>query len=272
MRLPLLLAIPLLSLLTSISNVGAADTLSFAHSSGKATALSVSEAEKQGIASMFTLIGPDGKERQYRGVPLPKMLDLAYGTAWKSSEIVLFTCLDGYQPFVPVSLVLSAKPTVVFQEDKPGAFTRFNAHGHDVNPGPFMLLWQASRAELDAQPLMTKAWQLASLELATFKKKFPFAAPPEKASAQAKAGFLQFQTYCIKCHKVNGSGGDVGPELAKPINVTTYFKEEYLRKFIEDPESVRKGAKMPKIFGQTSGDKEAIDAIISYLGALAGIP
>lgn len=70
-----------------------------------------------------------------------------------------------------------------------------------------------------------------------------------------------FESTCSSCHKINGIGGGVGPELNRPYSVTEYWKEEYLKKLLKNPNEVREGSKMPAF--HLADDK--ISDILAYL-------
>lgn len=77
----------------------------------------------------------------------------------------------------------------------------------------------------------------------------------------AMRGNRLFESLCSSCHKVNGIGGAVGPELNRPLSVTEYWDHNAIRRLLKDPASVREGSKMPAF--HLSDDK--IDDIVAYL-------
>jgi hypothetical protein len=72
-------------------------------------------------------------------------------------------------------------------------------------------------------------------------------APPAGASAAAQRGFGAWRVHCQKCHMLNGDGGEIGPELNWPMNVTEYWQPNMLKRWVLDPASMRLPAKMPPI-------------------------
>jgi cytochrome c2 len=77
----------------------------------------------------------------------------------------------------------------------------------------------------------------------------------------AQRGSELFQSTCSSCHRINGIGGQVGPELNRPMSVTEYWDETTLRQMMKDPSQVRDGSKMPAFHLKD----EKIDDIVAYL-------
>jgi cytochrome c2 len=61
------------------------------------------------------------------------------------------------------------------------------------------------------------------------------------------AGYDLFKNRCQTCHAINKIGGKMGPELNYPKSVTTYWKTEDLKAFIQNPASYRNEVKMPNL-------------------------
>ena len=94
-------------------------------------------------------------------------------------------------------------------------------------------------------------------------------APPKNSSAAVKRGFGEFREHCFACHKVNGDGGDKSFDLNRPVSVTKYWKDDWLKKWILNAPDIRPGTTMPALVVQgNEGDKIA-DDIIAYLKAIA---
>ncbi len=83
----------------------------------------------------------------------------------------------------------------------------------------------------------------------------PWAGTPQKAFFESKI----IEIYqCTTCHTVAGSGGTVGPILDR---VGIRREEEWLRRWLKDPGSIKTGTKMPK-FDFTP---EEFDQVVEHL-------
>ncbi|MHB2017694.1 MAG: c-type cytochrome, partial [Candidatus Xenobia bacterium] len=108
-----------------------------------------------------------------------------------------------------------------------------------------------------------------ALDLVSYRDRFPALVPPAGSSAAVARGFAAYSTYCVACHTLNGEGGQIGPELNYPVNVTQYWRTEYIRKWINQPTSIRANAKMPPLAAGVPNRSRTIDDIIAYLKAMA---
>lgn len=68
----------------------------------------------------------------------------------------------------------------------------------------------------------------------------------------------KFKLLCTACHTLGGSGGVVGPALD---GVGKKFDADYLKKWIDDPNSVKPGTTMPKLPLST----EEVNEIVNFL-------
>jgi len=66
---------------------------------------------------------------------------------------------------------------------------------------------------------------------------------------------------CMVCHTINGAGGQVGPVLN---GVVDRYGEEWLTRWLKDPQAVRYGSRMPNFH---FSDQE-IEAVVEYLKTL----
>jgi mono/diheme cytochrome c family protein len=131
-----------------------------------------------------------------------------------------------------------------------------------ITPAPFYLVWRA----IDGGDANYKwPYQLVSLSIESVDRRYEKAAPPAGASAQVQQGFRLFVQHCASCHSVNLAGGDLGPELNVPRNITEYWPAGHLAAFIRAPDSYRAGSKMPG-FGHLADAEHA--AILAYLAAM----
>jgi mono/diheme cytochrome c family protein len=212
----------------------------------------------------------------YDAYGVSALLDAVYGPAWKKSEEILFTCADGYKPSIPVSRFATMKAYLAFKRAGRDDFAILNRHEHDkvVQLAPLYLIWADSGSDLEHTKAEADAdaaywpYEVVGLDLETFAAVFPRLAPPEDSSPAAKHGFLAFRKNCLACHTLNGDGGSGGPELNYPVNITEYYKEEWLKKWILDPTSIRFKTGMPGLSPKAPHREEAADEIIAYFKAM----
>lgn len=211
---------------------------------------------------------------RYQAYPTREVFDQVFGPAWRAAEEVLFTCADGYQPSVPVKDILehSSYLAVSREGSKGGEFTLVNKlqAQEKVTLGPLYLVWDNIRDKsLRAEGASQWPYQVVSIDLVRFQDRFAAMAPAKDAPPQVIEGFLTFRKACANCHRINGVGAEKAPELNYPVNVTEYYKEEYLKRWIDRPQSIRWQSPMPPFNPDHPQRKQAIDAIYSYLKHMA---
>jgi mono/diheme cytochrome c family protein len=139
------------------------------------------------------------------------------------------------------------------------------------------LVWNnIGNAVLMAQGPNYWPYQLTTIDLVRFADKSAKLAPPAGATQDVKEGFTLFRKNCLGCHTLNGEGGQAaGVELNRPVNVTKYWKKDWLARWIANPQSVRETSRMPQ-YASESGYQlpeevraKQIQQIIEYLEAMA---
>jgi mono/diheme cytochrome c family protein len=209
---------------------------------------------------------------RFEAFPLPALLDAVYGPGWRDEEELLFTCRDGYQPTVPVARVLRHHAWLAFRRTDQAAFTirkRESGTLKRIDLGPFYLVWENEDDERIRQEA-DYGWpyQLVGIDLIRTRDRFPRLAPPPGASEQVHAGFEAFRIHCSKCHKLNGEGGRIGPELNAPDAPLADRDPAWLRSWIESPATIRPGTRMPPLNPELP-DRDAVVAdLIAYLRAM----
>ena len=208
------------------------------------------------------------KPKRYTGYLLTDLLRRAWPDvdrwATQGAELV-FHCADGYAPSMDLARALSAEGIVAVRDlDRPAndPWEPFSQGKEMITPAPFYLVWRG----IDGADANYKwPYQLVSLSVESFDRRYEKAAPPQGASEEARRGFRLFVQNCASCHSVNLAGGDLGPELNVPRNITEYWPAEHLAAFIKAPESYRAGSKMPG-FGHLT-DAEHV-SLLAYLAAM----
>lgn len=219
----------------------------------------------------------EDKTRIYRGVALKTVLEKVYGGQWGTDgnyggvDELLFSCIDGYQPSVPLLKALSHQSYLVYGTgDKTPFQFKAKDSGKIIDYGPFYLVWEDIKDPvIKAEGLELWPYQVATVDLISFKERFGPLVPPGKMSAVATRGFIAYRMFCLQCHRINGSGGNKGIELNYPASVTEYFKTDWLLKFIKEPQSVRTGSAMPPFDKAYPHYEKTITDIVEYLKAIS---
>ena len=224
-----------------------------------------------GVGVSVTVDNPtDSKMHTYEGISLSVLLDQVFGRSWRAFDIVKFVTQDGYQPVIPVKSIIARSGVISAGEKGYPGFTKLERkNGETIDPGPFYLVWENINDKGTGEdPWLSWPWQITGIELTSLAREFPRSSPPDLSGAPAKVGFLAFRQHCIKCHTINGDGGLVGPELNNPVSVTEYWKEEWLGRFIADPQSIRANSRMIPFYSGVKNRQEVISSIIMYLKAM----
>ena len=176
----------------------------------------------------------------------------------KNTKIV-FECIDGYKPEMPLELFLNAKPYLAFEDidaPKGSKWEPIIKNGNEMNAAPFYIVYP-SVSEEDSRykwPYNLVKIYLEPLNQST-KELFLV------NNKALESGYTLFTDKCIICHAINGIGGTMGPELNFPKSVTEYWKENELIDYIVNPASFRNKVKMPA----PGISKQQSQEIVDYL-------
>ncbi len=210
----------------------------------------------------------ESQERKYIGFPLNQLLTTVYGDQWKHVDHILFTCEDGYQASIPTQNFLRFSSYLVYDRADKKEFTLIDKlHGDEiVRLGPYYLIWDDIKFP-EVRKIGDVHWpyQITTIDLIDFSHRFPRMAPPANSSHDVKSGFDFFRAYCMTCHTINGEGGKKARDLNYPVNVTEYFKEPWLKKWINNPIDISYNSAMPALDPNAEDREMIIENIISYL-------
>lgn len=208
-----------------------------------------------------------GKTMTYQGYPLADVLKTLpdIEKLMHSGSEVVFHCLDGYTPSMPIETVFKKRGVLAVRQvgaENGEDWTPIKAGGKTVSPAPFYLVWEDVPF---GDHEYRWPYKLTKIEIVSSEDYFRAAYP--KGPDKALKGFDIFKTHCIRCHSINLTGGTEGPELNVPNNVTEYWKPAPLRSFIKDAPRFRARTKMPSFTELTEGD---IDNILYYIDYMKG--
>lgn len=178
------------------------------------------------------------------------------------NKVIIFECLDGYKPQMPLELFLIAKPYLAFKDvDAPRGsnWQKIIKNGNEMDASPFYLVYQS--VSPDDQEYK---WPYNVIKFHVVAKNKDNEALRPNDDEKAAKGYALFQKQCSTCHAINGIGGEMGPELNYPKNVTEYWKEEELVDYIVNPASFRHKVKMPTV-GITKQQSQQIVDYLKYM-------
>ncbi|MQM29954.1 MAG: hypothetical protein CRU78_05160 [Candidatus Accumulibacter phosphatis] len=207
------------------------------------------------------VINPDlGRPVSYLTFSLADVLKLMGAS---NAEDLVFHCLDGYQSSTAAANVAKLDLRLAYGEDGiPGQWSLIPTGKTMTNPAPFIVV---SANTSDAK-VFSWPFQMNRIEAVSFASKFPLLLPTGvSANSEVARGFTIFREQCLKCHSVNLQGGEVGPELNIPKNITEYRSTSFLRQWLHDPNQFRARARMPP----TELTPVEIDEVIAYLRHMA---
>ncbi|MEO0532132.1 MAG: TIGR03792 family protein [Planctomycetota bacterium] len=208
---------------------------------------------------------PDfGPDRRYRAIRLADVLRDNFALEGEDPDktTLIFRCVDGYEPMMSLAEAQAAEGWLAFQDldlAPNQEWTVTQAGGKRVSVAPGYLVWR------DAPRGSKLPWPYALAEIRVMKSDPLDAVAAPKDLESHGAGFAAFKQHCAKCHRLYGVGGQMGPELASPRNITTYWNRDDLKAFIRNPLVYRRGSPMPPM---PHLSQPTIESIVAYLEAL----
>ncbi|WP_332820707.1 c-type cytochrome [Pseudomonas sp.] len=202
----------------------------------------------------------------YRAVPLAALLD-----GVQPGDHLQALALDGFVAELPAAAVLNQSGAQAWLAVEDPALPWPPLATGKASAGPFYLVWQNPAAS----HIGPEQWpfQVARIrKLATVAERFPQLLPAADAPAQVQAGLMQYQKHCMACHRLNTAGdSQFGPDLNVPHNPTEYFAADFLRRYIRNPQHLRRWpqGRMPG-FAETVLSDAELAQLLDYLRHMAG--
>nr|NIT14463.1 hypothetical protein [Candidatus Dadabacteria bacterium] len=150
------------------------------------------------------------RNRTYTGFSTADLLKNIYKENLQNNKVLYITCTDGYKPSIPVVKFLTYPSYLVFKASGDEDFMLINKNQNNeaVELKPFYLIWDnIKHPELREQGAYDFPYQIESVDLISFEKKFSKMSPPASSSDRVKRGFVAYIKYCSTCHTMNGEGG-----------------------------------------------------------------
>lgn len=206
----------------------------------------------------------------YRAIPIALLL-----SGVSPDDTLRFVANDGFVATMPAAPLLASSDSsarAYLAIEPPGALWPALKAGSKATAGPFYLVWL--RPELSR--IVPEQWpyQIADIqEVAPLTTRFPALLPAASVPAgdPVRRGLKVFTTNCMVCHTLNLAGdAKVGPDLNVPFSPTEYMREEFMRRQIRNPASLRywPEQKMPA-FDSTVLSERDLDDLVAYLYYMA---
>ncbi|MGF1508061.1 MAG: c-type cytochrome [Myxococcota bacterium] len=195
-----------------------------------------------------------GQRKKLRGYPARAVMNRLLPAGWADKEVVL-RCRDGYAPRLPGRLFTryDALFAFGFADDAP-----FEADD-GTTLGPFYVVWP-----MDAEvPNSAYAYQVVGVEVIGSAEAPPWLYPSQPPAVVE--GATLFRRHCISCHALAGHGGRVGPELHEPVPVAAWVEPKWLRRWLLEPQSMRRGTPMPGLPDSLPNRDQIAERIVDYL-------
>ncbi len=208
-----------------------AQTITFKNRGTEVFSLSLQKLPADLEKKVVTVRDPhDQAPRKFVVLDTVTVLTSIYGADWRKTEEVLFTCVDGYQPSIPVSRFLEQVSylAMAYQDDSPFVVSNKLQNQENVPLGPLYLIWD-NMDQKTAGDASVWPYQIATVDLVRYSDKFPKISPTENASAAVKQGFVNYRRHCFSCHPVRGQGGQKALDLTV---VTRVHKDDWLIQYI----------------------------------------
>ncbi len=208
--------------------------------------------------------------KMYEGFWLHDLLAYAGLSEEIEGDTVRFQAADGYEIIMPYDQfrqvrqrgLVAFRDIAAERED----WIEFPRGKDMISPAPFYLVWQTPSETGAEEVVPSQFWpyQLVQMEVINFAETYDRIFPSQvEETSLVYRGFLLFEAQCLHCHSINLQGGNLGPELNIPMNITEYRTEDILIDFIKDATRYRANSLMPP-FEEKLTD-EQINDILGYL-------
>lgn len=200
--------------------------------------------------------------KKFIGFSLQNLLDsiIKVNQFDTTEAVVVFECVDGYRPTMPISLIFGDKKGFIATRDLDAPAGKNWIDSLDKKMKPFYLVWQDVPKENHRYAFPYGLYALRLVPAGSeFKDVYPFDAP------ELVAGFQLFNQNCMKCHSVNKVGGVMGPEMNIPKNITEYWTDENIIAFAKNPQSFRYRSAMAPIAGVSDQEFKKILDYLKYI-------
>lgn len=211
--------------------------------------------------------------RAYWAIPWSKLI-AALGLEpekIREAKQLSFVCLDGYTVNADtanffdttkrawLALASADEQTADMPERINGRWRPLTHGDKSLGFDPFYLIW--SDVEKTLAKRLPWPYQLAEIKILGAD---PYAAlKPDSSNPQLQSGFTHFVEHCIRCHKIDGIGGDMGGDIIRDRAYIFHLGKETTIDLVKNITRYRPDTKMPDYSMELSD--EAFSSLWEYL-------
>ena len=189
-----------------------------------------------------------------------RLKDLFAKLSIDHSEIkaIKFYCEDGFTAKWQGSPAMQELLIALNEHGNPDFFSPVSEGKLTLNPAPYYVITNKA-SDYKIWPWPSQVFKIDVYLTSLQPLYYPVGATQNSA---VMAGYKAFSQYCIGCHSINLEGGEIGPELNIPKNITEYQNYAFLSAFIRDASGFRAKSRMMSFPFLSTNE---IDQIILYL-------
>lgn len=184
--------------------------------------------------------------RAYPGIKMNytsiRLCDLLKPYQIEPTDMLEFISADKFSVLIPARKVMTCNKNsaIGYLAVEPTKKWPLLKNGTNTTAGPFDVIW----INPEKSYISNEYWAWSVIKITVHKKLDPniFMSRPDTKDVHIQRGFDVYISHCAGCHSINNVGkGVIGPDLNIPKNPVEYYPNDVtLKKFIRDPQSVRK--------------------------------
>ena len=201
------------------------------------------------------------KSDKFMGVPFINLLNFVKPHDLTKVIEVEFVSLNGYRKYFSMDQFYKVD-SILSYEAVDGKFQRYSRQEKKLVPlGPYYLVWDFKTIGKEDRHQYSSNYQINKINLIT--NSINFGVNNVKENEAIHLGFRTYKRYCISCHAIGSTGGDISFDLLK--RKTLEIKGHgYVKKYILDPSSLNLKSKMVALPKYKNSDAMA-DGVIEFL-------
>ncbi|TNE97391.1 MAG: hypothetical protein EP326_11495 [Deltaproteobacteria bacterium] len=233
--------------------------------------LNLEQLQKQFVEREVSTYNLDTKRIEtFLGFSMDNIIHSFWSDVKEANNFVQIECHDGYIAYIEAKKFRTNRSYIAYKLKGNDNFVTIDGYQKKiVDLGRFYLVWKESyKKGADTRRRHHWPWSIKSIKIIN---ELPDDIKPLKtASDDVNWGYLNFVKQCLTCHKLNGFGGEVGPDLMLSENWKKQ-DDKWLMQYISDPKSLNKDSKMSRFPKYIDIREVRIRNISLYLRHLTGL-